>query len=64
MYFNSLQTLLFMEGHGVYVWTVYLLTIGVIIVSLIAPLRRRNRLLARVKVELGKSQTPSPGSKA
>ena len=64
MYFDSLQTLLFMEGHGVYVWTVYLLTIGVIIVSLIAPLRRRNRLLARVKVELGKSQTPSPGSKA
>ena len=64
MYFDSLQTLLFMEGHGVYVWTVYLVTIVVIAAVLIAPVRRRNRLLTRVNAEFGQSQTSTRGGKA
>jgi heme exporter protein D len=64
MYFDSLQALLFMEGHGAYVWFVYLVTVLVIAAVLIAPVRRRKRLLAGLNAELGQSQTSSRGSKA
>jgi heme exporter protein D len=64
MYFDSLQALLFMEGHGAYVWFVYLVTVLVIAAVLIAPVRRRKRLLARLNAELGQTQTSSRGSKA
>ena len=63
MYFDSLQALLFMEGHGAYVWFVYLVTVLVIAAVLIAPVRRRKRLLARLSAELGQSQTSSRRSK-
>jgi heme exporter protein D len=63
MYFDSLQALLFMEGHGAYVWFVYLVTVLVIAAVLIAPVRRRKRLLARLNAELGQSQTSSRRSK-
>jgi len=45
MYFDSLQALLFMDGHGVYVWGAYAVTGLVITGILVAPVRRRRRLL-------------------
>jgi heme exporter protein D len=62
MYFDNLQALLFMEGHGVYVWTVYLVTVVVVAAVLIAPVRRRKRLLARITAELRQSQASMRGS--
>jgi heme exporter protein D len=48
MYFDSFQALLTMNGHGIYVWPAYLITIVVIIAVLVAPVRRRNRLLEQL----------------
>lgn len=46
MYFDSIHALLGMDGHGVYVWTAYLVTLATISYLLIAPMRRRRRFLA------------------
>ncbi len=56
MYFDSLHALLTMEGHGVYVWTAYLLTIVVIAAALLGPLRRRKRFLLQLAAELKRAQ--------
>jgi heme exporter protein D len=51
MYFESLQALLLMDGHGVYVWSAYAVTLVVIAAVLIIPQRRRKRLLQQLSVE-------------
>lgn len=45
MYFESIDALLHMDGHGVYVWPAYLVTIVVLVCLFVAPLRRQRRLL-------------------
>ena len=52
MYFDSVQEVLVMNGHGVYVWPAYLITILIIMAVFIAPLRRSNRLLTQVASEV------------
>ena len=56
MYFDSLHSLLIMDGHGVYVWTAYLVTIVLIAAVLLAPLRRRKRLLLQLAAELKRAR--------
>tara|TARA_R110002072_G_scaffold111642_1_gene239832 strand:- start:891 stop:1094 length:204 start_codon:yes stop_codon:yes gene_type:complete len=57
MYFDSFQALLMMNGHGIYVWPAYLITIVVIMAVLIAPVRRRNRLLEQIAAELRRTES-------
>ena len=57
MYFDSFQALLTMNGHGIYVWPAYLITIVVIMAVLIAPVRRRNRLLEQLAAELRRTES-------
>jgi heme exporter protein D len=45
MYFDSVQALLAMEGHGPFVWAAYALTTAVVAAMVLVPLRRRRRLL-------------------
>lgn len=45
MYFDSLQALLQMEGHGPYVWSAYGITLITLIALIVAPLRRKQRQL-------------------
>ena len=40
MYFDSISAALQMDGHGVYVWSAYLITIAVVATVLILPARR------------------------
>lgn len=56
MYFDSLQALLEMDGHGAYVWSAYLLSIAVIAIALIVPVRRRKALLLQLSAELKRAQ--------
>jgi len=56
MYFDSLQALLSMEGHGVYVWMAYLVTTVVIAAVLLAPMRRRQRFLRQLAGEFKRAQ--------
>lgn len=60
MYFDSLQALLTMDGHGVYVWTAYLVTVVVVALVLLAPLRRKKRFLRQLSSELKRAQD-APG---
>ncbi|MDZ7784947.1 MAG: heme exporter protein CcmD [Halioglobus sp.] len=45
MYFDNMQAVLSMGGHGVYVWSAYAVTAVVIAAVLIVPTQRRRRLL-------------------
>jgi len=51
MYFDNFHALLLMDGHGVYVWTAYLVTVLVIVAMLAVPARRRRRLLLQLAAE-------------
>ncbi|MFV0477370.1 MAG: heme exporter protein CcmD [Parahaliea sp.] len=46
MYFDSVQALLTMGGHGPYVWAAYMITLAILALLLFIPLRRK-RLLQR-----------------
>ena len=61
MYFVSVHALLTMDGHGVYVWTAYLVTIAVIVATLLAPRYRRKRLLRQLAAELKRAKA-APGA--
>ena len=52
MYFESLQAVLAMDGHGVFVWPAYLVTLLVVIGMLVAPLSRRRRLLRELSGDI------------
>jgi len=56
MYFDSLNALLTMDGHGAYVWTAYAVTLLVIIAILCVPLWRRRRVLRLLRGELARAQ--------
>ena len=61
MYFDSLQAVLHMDGHGIYVWMAYLVTAVVISAVLIVPLRRRRQFLAQLAAEARRAQA-APGA--
>jgi heme exporter protein D len=55
MYFDSFDALLVMDGHGGFVWSAYLITVVVLAAILIAPGRRRKKLLRQLAGELKRS---------
>jgi heme exporter protein D len=61
MYFEDFNALLTMDGHGTFVWTAYLIALVVIAVVLVAPARRRKRILRQLGGELKRTgATVSP----
>jgi heme exporter protein D len=56
MYFDSLDALLQMDGHGAYVWSAYAITLVVIVFILLSPARRKKRFLRQLSAELRRSQ--------
>jgi heme exporter protein D len=61
MYFESVEQILRMDGHGAFVWSAYLITVVVLAGVLIAPGRRRKQFLRQLAGELKRSQG-APGS--
>lgn len=49
MYFNSLQALLYMDGHGVYVWFCYAVVLLFLIVLVVYPLQKKRKALLAIK---------------
>jgi len=45
MYFDTLQDAIYMNGHGVFVWSAYAIAFAVLIALVITPLRRTRRFL-------------------
>lgn len=56
MYFQSLNDLLYMDGHGAFVWAAYAITLAVIAMILLAPVRRRRAFLRQLSGELRRQQ--------
>jgi len=63
MYFDSIEALLIMDGHGAFVWAAYLVTLVVVATILIAPGRRQKKFLQQLAGELKRSQGDSISSK-
>jgi heme exporter protein D len=62
MYFDTLDALIHMDGHGVYVWSAYLITSVVVGFLLLAPRRRQQRFMRRLAGEIRRQQGgPQPG---
>jgi heme exporter protein D len=45
MYFDSLDALFYMNGHGAYVWSVYAIASAIIAALALGPLRKRRRFV-------------------
>ena len=52
MYFDSLQAAITMDGHGVFVWSDYAITLLGVVLILVRPSRRAARTLRRVGGEI------------
>ena len=62
--FDSLADFLTMDGHGIYVWTSYAITLMVMAWVIARPVRRARRLrqvLARERRRLSTSAAPGSG---
>ena len=55
MYFESLAALWDMDGHGIYVWLAYLLTMCPIIVMVWLPIKRLRQRWRWIQAELRRS---------
>jgi heme exporter protein D len=56
MYFDSIGAMLTMDGHGVFVWSAYLITVVVVAALLVTPGRRRRKFLRGLAGELKRQQ--------
>lgn len=62
VYFENLQALLYMDGHGGFVWTAYGVTLVAITWLISVPRRRQRRILKQLADELRRTQgVDSPG---
>ena len=56
MQFDSLQAFIAMGGHGVFVWSVYGITVLVLTLLLLAPLRKNRRFFLQQMMLLKRQQ--------
>lgn len=52
MYFETIENLIQMGGHGVYVWTCYLIALLVVGYNLVSPLLARKRAIDAVRCRI------------
>ncbi len=62
MYFESMAAALQMDGHGAFVWSAYLITLGAIVLILYAPRRREKRFLRQLEGQIRRSGGKAPGA--
>ncbi|MBP6701668.1 MAG: heme exporter protein CcmD [Halioglobus sp.] len=56
MYFDSLGAALAMDGHGAYVWSAYAISLVVVVLILLVPVRRQGRFLRQLAGEQKRQQ--------
>lgn len=61
MYFADLSAALHMDGHGIYVWSAYLITLVVVGVMTVMPWRRQRRLLKQLSGEIKRQSVTGGG---
>ncbi len=62
MYFESLEALLYMDGHGAFVWAAYCITVIVVLGMLMLPRRREQRMLKQLAGELRRQRAAEGAS--
>ena len=62
MYFDSVHAALWMNGHGIFVWSAYGITLLVLAQLLLWPWSRRRRLLRELRGEQRRRARPSLSS--
>ncbi len=62
--FDSLSAFLHMDGHGVYVWVGYLLSIVVMLWLILLPIIKRREVLRQLNRELKRKQVNQSGGEA
>ena len=55
--FDSFDAFMSMGGHGVFVWSVYALTLIVLVSLLVAPLRRKRRFMQEQRMILKRMES-------
>jgi heme exporter protein D len=56
MYFDNIEALLYMNGHGVYVWSSVAVTVAAMLWLVITPLFKRRALLNEVRRDIQRQQ--------
>ena len=52
MYFDSLQQLLWMNGHGVYVWSSFVISILVMVGLIVRPLKQKQVAIKNIELQI------------
>ena len=52
MYFDSIQQLVYMDGHGAYVWSAFIITIVVMLGLIIKPLCQKKQELKNIRLHI------------
>lgn len=66
MYFENLTDLVTMDGHGVFVWSVYAIVLAVLLLMSMAPLVKKRRFMLEQSMRLRREsiqKTSSPVAK-
>ena len=61
MYFESIDAMIAMDGHGAFVWSAYAVTAVVVVLLLVLPVRRQRRSLKELAGEMKRSGETPPG---
>ena len=64
MFFESVAELLVMDGHGIYVWSVYFLSVVVLAALLIAPLLRTRGIASELRGQIRRELAVDPASQS
>ena len=52
MYFDSLQQLIWMNGHGIYVWSSFAISAVVMIGLIVKPLRQKQAAMKNIELQI------------
>ena len=50
MYFDSLQQLVFMDGHGIYVWSAFIISLTVMVGLVVKPLCQKKQEFKNIQL--------------
>ena len=52
MYFDSLQQLVFMDGHGIYVWSTFIISLTVMVGLVVKPLCQKKQEFKNIQLHI------------
>jgi len=52
MYFDNIQQLIYMDGHGTYVWTAFCISVAVMLGMVITPLRQTKKEFNNISLHI------------